>query len=159
MRPILPLHLISLVAVVAGCRFEAGQSAARSIPQRDLTLVTQTAPVEIASPVEMRLIKHRTVRPSRTTARPARAPRSSPLRPKVVLASVAPAPILAAPEPVAQPNDRELLPGKTVTVIPASTGPSPGSDAADETPGRRGHSCRSRGRGPDIAGVPRPDFR
>jgi hypothetical protein len=169
MRTTLLLPLTALVAVVAACGSDIGEPAARSVPQRDLTLVTHTAQVEIASPVE-------TQQPQRE-ARPAPARRFSRLAPKVVLAAVAaPAPAVAAPEPVAQPasawtpaNDRELLPGKTVTVIPASGGPSPGPDEAEELPpapgrtmvGRGGGTCRGRGRGPGIgiAAAPRPHFR
>jgi hypothetical protein len=140
--------------------------------------VPQAPGMEIASAVEIQRlrIQHRTAR------------RSIPVEPKVKLAAVwAPvaalgagsAPVLAAPQPVAQPsntpatpaNDRELLPGKTVTVIPASSGPSAGSDRADEplpAPARGGTvvvggggTCRGRGRGPGIgmAPAPRPDFR
>jgi hypothetical protein len=172
--------LTALVAVVAGCGSEVKEQTVRSLPQRDLTLVTQTAYVETASPVETHQlrIQHRAVRPSKPAAR-----RSRPLAPKGVLAAMtAHAPILDA-EPVAQPvstsptpeegassnNDRELLPGKTVTVIPASSGPSTGSDTADELPPERGRTmvvrgggtCRGRGRGPGIGigAAPRPDFR
>jgi hypothetical protein len=84
-------------------------------------------------------------------------------------AVVTPSPALAAPEPAAQPaNNRELLPGKTVTLIPASTGPSSGTDEADAASPeegrekeRGGGKCRGGGRGPGIgiAAAPRPDFR
>jgi hypothetical protein len=170
MRTSFLLPLTVLVAVVAGCGSEAREQAARSVPQRDLTLVTQTPAVEIASPVELQQ-----VRIQRRTAR--QAPRSS-REPKIILAEVAaPAPVLAVPEPVVQPastastpaNDRELLPGKTVTVIPASSTPSTDSDQIDELPPAQGPAvvvggggrCRGRGRGPGIgiAGAPRPDFR
>ena len=168
MRTSFLFPLTALVAVAAGCGSEGREQATRSTPQRDLTLVTQTAGVEIASSVETQQLRihHRTIR---------QAPRSS-REPKIILAAVA-APIPAVPQPVAQPastaatpaNDRELLPGKTVTVIPASSGPSAGSDRADELPlaegrtkvARGGGTCRGRGRGPGIgrAPAPRPDFR
>ena len=178
MRTSFLLPLTVLVAVAAGCASEAREQAARSVPQRDLTLVTQTPAVEIASPVELQQ-----VRIQRRTAR--QAPRSS-REPKIILAAVAAplsalgpgsAPALAVPEPAVQPastastpaNDRELLPGKTVTVIPASSTPSTGSDGTDELPATRGRTkvahggggCRGRGRGPGIgiANAPRPDFR
>jgi hypothetical protein len=172
MRTIFLLPLTALVVVVAGCGSEAREQASRSVPQRDLTLVPQTPAVEIASPVETHQLRVqlRTVRPTFS---------SRPLEPKVSFASVTvPAPVLAVPEPVAQPvstaaasaNDRELLPGKTVTVIPASNTPSTGSDGTDELPATRGRTmvarggggtCRGRGRGPGIgmAPAPRPDFR
>ena len=173
MRTIVLVPLTALVAVIAGCGSKERNQAARAVPDRDLTLVTQTPEVKIASPVETRQL------------RMAPARRSSPLEPKVVLAAAAAplaalgagsAPVLVPAEPAARPvgteatpaNDRELLPGKTVTLIPASTGPSTGSDQAEEFPpeGRtmvvgRGGTCRGRGRGPGIgiAAVPRPDFR
>jgi nucleoid-associated protein YgaU len=164
MRTIVPLLLTALVAVVAGCGSDLREQATGSVPERDLTLVTPTAQVEVASPVETQQIR---------AARPVSARRSRPLEPKVELATVV-APVPAA-EPVAQParppapaNDRELLPGKTVTVIPVSAGPPAGTDEvggrSDEGRPmvvRGGGTCRGRGRGrgPDIAGVPRPDFR
>ncbi len=171
MRAIVLFPLTALAAVAAGCGSAGREQATRSVVQRDLTLVPQTPAVEIVSPVERQQlrIQHRTVRP---------AFGSGALEPKVSLASVtAPAPALAATEPVAQPvsmpatpaNDRELLPGKTVTVIPASSTPSTGSDGTDELPATRGRTkvvhggggCRGRGRGPGIgiANAPRPDFR
>jgi hypothetical protein len=170
MRTIVLFPLTALVAVAAGCGSAGREQATRSTPPRDLTLVTQTAGVEIASPVEVQQLRihQRTIR---------QAPRSS-REPKIILAAAAvAAPVLAVPEPAAQPvsteatpaNDRELLPGKTVTMIPASSTPSTGSDAADEPPpeqgrtmvARGGGTCRGRGRGPGIgmAPAPRPDFR
>lgn len=171
--------LTALVAVAAGCGSVGREQAARSVPQRDLTLVPQTPAVEIASPVETHelRVQHQTVHPAFS---------SRPLEPKVSFASVTvpvaalgagSAPVLAVPEPVAQPastaaasaNDRELLPGKTVTVIPVSNTPTTGSDGTDELPATQGRTmvahggggCRGRGRGPGIgmAPAPRPDFR
>jgi hypothetical protein len=178
MRTIFLFPLTALVAVAAGCGSGGRQQAKRSTPQRDLTLVTPTAGVEIASPVEMQQLRihDQTIR---------QAPRSS-REPRIILATMAApltalgagsAPVLAVPEPVARPvsteatpaNDRELLPGKTVTVIPASTAPATGSDTADEAPPEEGRTmvahggggCRGRGRGPGIgmSPAPRPDFR
>lgn len=180
------LPLTALVAVVAGCGSEAGVQAGRSVPQRDLTLVTQTAEVKIASPVEMQQLRVRqaAARQSPPAARPVPARSSHRTLEPGIAAVAAPlatltagsAPVPAA-EPAAQPagtaltsdNPRELLPGKTVTIIPASTGPSPGSGTADEAAPERGGimvvrgggTCRGRGRGPGIgiATAPRPDFR
>jgi len=178
MRAIFLLPLTALVAGAAGCGSEGTEPAVRSVPQRDLTLVTQTSEAKVASKVETQQlqIQHRTVRRSQPAQRAA-VPRSHRVEPRVVLATVAaPRAAIAAPEPVAQPeasspaNDRELLPGKTVTLIPATSGPSPGSDRADEIPAARGRPmvvtggggrCRGRGRGPGIgiATAPRPDLR
>jgi hypothetical protein len=179
MRTTVLLPLTALVAVLAGCGSEGREQAAGAVPKRDLTRVPQAPEVEVASPVEIeRLrIQRRTASPSQWATRPASASRSS-RQPKIIFAAVAAStPTLAVPEPVAQPastastsdNSRELLPGKTVTVIPASSGASAGSDTADELPpakgrikaARGGGTCRGRGRGPGIgmAPAPRPDFR
>jgi hypothetical protein len=177
MRTSFLFPLTALMAVVTGCGSNAREQATRSVPQRDLTLVPQAPEVQIASPVEIQRLRvqHRTAR------------RSIPFEPKVKLAAVwtpvatlgaGSAPISVAPQPIAQPtstaetpaNDRELLPGKTVTVIPVSSGPSSGPDKADEAPEARGRTmvvgggggtCRGRGRGPGIGmgPGPRPDFR
>ena len=146
MRTLFLFSLIALVAVAAGC-----ESA--STPRRDLTLVTHASAPEIASPVETArpVVRHRTVRPSRQaqTTRASRAP-------KVKLADVRmPAPVLAIPQPMTQPsgtaaipaNDRELLPGKTVTLIPASSGPSIDSDRNDELPEGHRQTTVARGKG------------
>ena len=166
MRTVVLLPLAALVAVVTGCGSGVSEPKERSLRQRDLTLVTQGAQVEIASPVEMQRIT-----PQR---RRAQLPRSR--QPTVRHAVMAATPVLAA-EPVAQPvsttptpvSDRELLPGKTVTLIPVSSGPSAGSDEPGELPAVRGTTmvghgggrCRGGGRGPGIgiATAPRPDFR
>lgn len=169
MRSSFLFPLTALVVIVAGCSSKVREQATGSLPQRDLTLVPQTSAVEIASPVEIQRVRiqHRTAR------------RSIPLEPKVRLAAVwSPTSVSAAPQPIAQPanteatpaNDRELLPGKTITVIPVSSGPSAGTDKTDELPAARGRTmvarggggtCRGRGRGPGIgmAPAPRPDFR
>ncbi len=168
MRTILLLPFTALVAVVAGCGSGASEQKTGSLPERDLTLVSQTAQVEIASPVETQRVpsQRRTVRHPPSSRQPA-----------VILAAVTAAAPAPAPEPAVQPaspeptlaNDRELLPGKTVTLIPASSGPSTGPDQTDDLPAahgrtmvvRGGGTCRGRGRGPGIgiAGAPRPDFR
>lgn len=166
MRTVLVFPLAALVAVVTGCGSGVSEQKARSLPPRDLTLVTQGAQVEVASPVEMQRVRpqHRTVRLPRTR------------QPAVIHAVVAATPVLAA-EPVAQPlsptpipaSDRELLPGKTVTLIPVSSGPSAGLDEPGELPavrggimvGHGGGRCGGGRRGPGIgiATAPRPDFR
>lgn len=163
MRSIYLLPLTALVAIAAGCRTEVKESGA--VPPRDLTLVTQTPEVTTASPVE-------TERP-RIARRAVRAPRAPVTVHLAGLGAAAAA--VPAPEPAAQPaaevpiptNDRELLPGTTVTLIPASTGPSAGPDDPAELPAvhgrtvvtRGGGKCRGGGRGPGIARAPRPDFR
>lgn len=167
MRSIYLLQLTILAAVAAGCRSEVKEQPSASAPQRDLTLIAQASPVNIASAVE-------TERPriARRAVRPRRAPVTAHLA--GIEAGSAP---VRTPGPAAQPaptapipaNDRELLPGTTVTLIPASSGPSAGPDEASDLPAARGHAmvgrgggrCRGGGRGlgTGIAGAPRPDFR
>ncbi|MEA2725256.1 MAG: hypothetical protein QOH59_3027 [Gemmatimonadales bacterium] len=167
MRTALLLPITALVAAVAGCGAGAKEQQTASLPQRDLTLVTQTAQVEVASAVEIQRL-----RPQHLTARLPQS-RQPTVRHAVFVAS---APIPPA-EPAAQPvtpepistNDRELLPGKTVTLIPVSTGPSAAPDEPGELPSVRGRTmvghgggtCRGGRRGPGIgsAPAPRPDFR
>ncbi len=170
MRTTVLFPLTALVAVAAGCGSEVREQTASSVPHRDLTLVTQNPQVAVASALETRQLRtpHRTVHHSQLAAQLA-----------AQLAPVtAAAPVLAAPQPVAEPvptpaipiNDRELPPGKTVTVIPVSSGPSTGTDKTDELPADRGRTmiahggggtCRGGGRRPGIgmAPAPRPDFR
>jgi hypothetical protein len=170
MRPILLLPLA--VIALAGCGTDEAKQTA-SLPARNLALpATQAPQVEIASALELGRPEVRPViRPARRSAR-----RPQPVAPKVVPAvtKTEPVPVKVVPaiyEPTPSPsipaNDRELPPGKTVTLIPASSGPSPNTDVADgPAPGGHtmihgGGTCRpGRGRGPiGIATLPRPDFR
>lgn len=182
MRTIVLLPLAALMVAAAGCGSEpaeqslprAERGAPRSAVKRDLTLVSQTLEVKTASRIELQPVRMptRTVRPSRW----APAPRPTRVESKLPLVDVAaPSPLRSVTEPLAQPvsaaNDRELLPGSTVTLIPVSSGPSTGADETDDFPAARGHpvgtrgggACpgRGRGRGPGIgiATAPRPDFR
>jgi hypothetical protein len=177
MRTLVLLPFAAVAAVLAGCGPQGREHAARSVPQRDLTLAAQAHQVEIASPVELGSLRtqSRTVRPSRTP-RPRSAQRSSAVEAKPALAAVVTAPVVVlASAPVAEAattapeaaNDRELLPGRTVTLIPASSGPSTTPEWTDEGPTAKGRAHGvggkgkrpSRGRGPGIATGPRPDFR
>src|ERR671923_510764 len=118
MRTMFLPPLLAVVVVVVGCGVEKRPQAAHSLPQRDLTLATQVAPVEIASPVELQQFRPRQQKllRSRRTLRH---------EPKVVFAAVMAAPALIGTDtaPVAEltgaasgsSNDRELPPGKTVT--------------------------------------------
>jgi hypothetical protein len=172
MRTIVLLPITALVAIAAGCGSDIKEERAHSVSQRDLTRVAPAAQLEIASPVEIQRpqIRRRTVRPARTVP----APQSTTELPVKVVDLWVPAPARAAAQPVALPagsaatptSDRELPPGKTVTLIPASSGPSLQSDGADEPPATRagtmvargGGRCRGGGRGPGVS-APRPDFR
>jgi hypothetical protein len=183
-RSRVPLALTA--ALCAACATEASRSSnqetatagasATAAPERDLTLQARTAPeVEVASAVEL----SRPAPRARQEARPQASPRPAPVATSdptpeatptaeaaAVVAAMSMVEVPAAPAPVEDAADaggRELAPGKTVTVIPASSGPS----AAPEEPGwepersrgtimmgHPGDRCRPRGgvRGIGIAG-------
>lgn len=182
MRTLLLLPITAAVVVTVGCVSQGREPAAVSQPKRDLTLPAQVTEVAVASPVELQQVRtpHRALRPSLRVTRSATARHPKPEAPKVMTAVLASSPtVLPVPQPVSAPasteaepaNDRELLPGKTVTVIPASSGPSSAPEpAAGEFPTRRGWGmgggsgmggggCRGRGPGIGIAGAPSPAFR
>jgi hypothetical protein len=162
--------LLPLAAVVAasGCGSERTKQPAPSVPERDLTLQTAlSAQVEIASPVELQRIPaepqaSHAVRRTRRHA-PVFQPTVVPATLRTTTATtpvptVQPAvePVTVASEPA---NPHELLPGKTITMIPASSGPSTAPDPSDDAPeirtrmggtvggGHGGGTCRGRGRG------------
>jgi hypothetical protein len=139
--------LLSLTIVIAagatGCGQQAQEETATAL-QRDLTLAAPAPNVEIASPVELDRPEPRAARP-RAVRRHVSASNSPPIdlepvRPAIIIqASLRP--MEAAPEPV---SGRELPPGKTVTLIPASSGPSTATDPeVDEglLMVQRGHWC------------------
>jgi hypothetical protein len=169
---ILPLALTA--AVLAGCAPDSprgsdqetavGTAERDKLPARDLTLRTPATPaIEVASPVELSraLPQPRSTRRPRISPKPAPAPAPDPV-PEA--APAAPAPVADSTVAVADVGDgRELPPGRTVTVIPASSGPSfPPEEPswAPAGPGRStfigggGDRCRPRGgvRGIGIAG-------
>jgi hypothetical protein len=186
MRTMLLVPLTALVAVV-GCSPETKGQESRAALQRDLTLAAPDQDVAFASPVELGRLRplHQTSLPAARVTRSAPARRHKPHAPKVMTAvlSATAAPTLAVPRPVTEPaqaapeaiDDRELLPGKTVTVIPASSGPSTTPEAPGDLPairgtggsgmgggegsGMGGGGCRGRGPGIGIAGAPSPAFR
>jgi hypothetical protein len=172
---LLPLALAAVAA--GGCRTasEGTKQAALGVPQRDLTLQQTAAPeIEIASPVE--LARAPSERP--TTQRPRRAHRPAPARlPEAALPVVAPATLTPIPAP-AQPaatalatsapeaaDPHALAPGQSVTIIPASSGPTTPADWTDERPsgsergvavggGGHGGRCKPRGTGMPGRGLP-----
>ena len=172
---LLPLALAALAA--GGCRTasEGTEQAALDVPQRDLTLQQTPAPeVEIASPVELARVPAE--RP--TTHRPRRALRPAPARhPEVSAPEVAPATITAAPALTQPPatalassapeeaDPHALAPGQSVTILPASSGPTTPADWTDELPpgrergiqmggGGHGGRCKPRGTGMPGRGLP-----
>ena len=168
-----PLSLSLVVA--AGCSSPVKeQAAARSDLKRDLTLVNSTRETAIATPIELGRIRqpagnhnnvavrHRVVR-HRAAARSTAV--SSPQPVHVVASTPAPAPAVAQPQPMA-PDPHELAPGKTVTIIPVSSGPST-ADPMDGFGSRPGYGTGGSGMGGgERAGggsgmggdCPRPDF-
>jgi hypothetical protein len=174
MRSLVLLLPMAVLVGVAGCKVGAGEQMARSVPERDLTLVQQTSEMNIASPVETRRpqIERQTRWVSRARASSARRPITripvTTISPPAELRTATQTIVEPTRAPTAAPNDRELLPGKTVTLIPASSGPSTETGWSDDFPVERGRAvvsrggqCGDRGRRPGIgiATRPRPDFR
>ena len=175
----IPVLLPLAVLAAAACGSETIETASTSVSERDLTLQTQipVPQVEIASPVE--LGRHRAQQAAnRKRLKP--QPQARLTAAPSLIATVEPAPAIRltmaqsvaqpAPAPIEEPaNDRELPPGQTVTVIPASSGPSVAPEPGDDAPPalgrplvRGGGTCHGRGgRGPGIgiAAVPRPRLR
>jgi hypothetical protein len=144
-KPLL-LSLAALLAV-SGCRTEATRPSSSSVPNRDLTLSGHFAQVDVASPVELRRASpqtatHAFLRMRQPTQRfePAIIPA---VLKTTTAAATAPVPVKPAAEPVAivsQPSDpHELLPGKTITIIPVSNGPSSEGNRGDQPRMSTGH--------------------
>ena len=155
---------------------EETASRAPALPDRDLTLRAPTAPAaEVVSPIELSRRPPSSPSPgvSRPRPKPQPAPAPEPIpQPEdeltpapVIVPAVAVARELAEPAPDEEvaAGGRELAPGKTVTLIPASSGPSIEADEDDAwMPSQRprgvlvggGGTCRPRGgaRGIGIAG-------
>lgn len=145
------LSLAIVVAVgVSGCAEQENRETAVAL-QRDLTLAVSAPRLETAYPVELERPQprvNRTRAPRRHVSVQKSAPvvvELEPIRPAVPRPAVAiqpsPSPAVTAPEPV---SGRELPPGKTVTLIPASSGPSTSIDpTVDEglLMIQRGHWC------------------
>jgi hypothetical protein len=170
---LLPLALAAVAA--GGCRTasEGTEQAALGVPQRDLTLQQTPAPdVEVASPVE--LARTPTARPMtqrpRRAHRPAPSPRPEAKAPENAPATLSPAPAQPAPTALAASAPEEadphaLAPGQSVTIIPASSGPTPPADWTDQRPsgrergvevggGGHGGRCKPRGTGMPGRGLP-----
>jgi hypothetical protein len=171
------LFPLSLSLVVAGgCASPVKeQAAARSDLERDITLVSSTRQTAIATPIELGRIRQPAgsqinVSSRHRVVRHRAAPRSTVSSPKpvqVVASTPAPAPAPSVAQPEPMPADpHELPPGKTVTIIPVSTGPSTAGRDPDGFP-RPGYGTGGSGMGGgERAGggsgmggdCPRPDF-
>jgi hypothetical protein len=173
---LIPLALIT--AVITGCGdavtdLERRETASRSAAslERDLTLSLPRAPAtEVASAIELAAPKPFAAPVRRHHPRPRPKPAPTPVaRPAVDPVAPTPEPVsapavseaLAEPVPLndAASSGRELAPGRTVTVIPVSSGPSVEADPDDSwLPSERsrgvlvggGGTCRRRGGGGGI---------
>jgi len=153
------LSLGLVAACGTGASPAAEETAAGTSLQRDLRLGGYAPPVvEVASAVELgRPEPPRASTPHRRSVpKPVPAPRDAPPKPE---ATPAPDPV-AVPEPVAVAalempasagpaprNDRELAPGETITLIPASTGPASGGGGEIGLPAEPGRGMWKGGAG------------
>jgi hypothetical protein len=162
---LLPLALLLAVGACSQGPEESGRAS--TVPTRDLTLERSPAPpAEVASPLELAYPRPEQPRVHRPRRERRAAPAPSPHVPPPDAAPVAhpaPVPAIAPATPAvyrsstraAAADPRALAPGQTVTVIPASSGPSVGSDPVEAAPSRagrailigRGHggTCQPRG--------------
>jgi hypothetical protein len=144
----LSLGLLTACGIASGAPEETATRSGSL--NRDLKLQSAAAPaVEIASPVELGRAEPEQRAAPRPRSSPRPAPAPSPDRtpdaapaPELVSApapvSVATAPAPAAPAPAA--DSRELAPGQTVTVLPASSGTT-SSGADTYVPGDSDHGA------------------
>ncbi len=118
------------VGLLAACGpGEGDRTEATGALKRDITLQSATVPaVEVASPVELGRAEpqQRPAPRPRRSPEPALAPTPEPApeaapTPELALAPVK-VTIATAELPAPAPSGRELAPGQTVTVLPASTG-------------------------------------
>jgi hypothetical protein len=172
---LIPLALIT--GVITGCggavtdleRQETASRTAASL-ERDLTLSVPRVPAtEVASAIELAASKPFPAPVRRHHPRPRPEPAPTPVARPAVAVAPTPEPVsaptvsqaLAEPVPLdaAASSGRELAPGRTVTVIPVSNGPSVEADPGDTwLPSERprgalvggGGTCRRRGGGGGI---------
>jgi hypothetical protein len=160
MRTFTLLAFALAAAAAGGCRTapEATEQASLGVPQRDLTLQQNVPPdVEVASPVE--LGRAQPARPASHHLRRANRPEATPrVEAAIVTAAPEPAAASAVAEPVttvaaeAEVEDPHALPpGRSVTVIPASSSPASDEGWTDQRPEARGRGV-SVGAGPHGGG-------
>jgi hypothetical protein len=153
MRAVLLLPLSVVLAAIPGCGYEGSEEVAFATTERDLTLPEQASKLETVSAVELHQPRQKPeLKRSPRPSRPARAARIQRAQARTVAAAPSPVPAAEASRPTPDsyvPTDRELLPGKTVTVIPASGGPTPAVEVTDKfpTPRARGGFIGIRGGG------------
>ena len=147
MRNVFLFSLPLTIVAAAGCGSQPKEQAARSDLERNLTLDSRAPDRAVTSPLELgelrtqpsktvsfhRVVRHRPAR--HATTRVAEPVRSAPTARPVITD-------VSAPTPAAQPvtavpaDSHELPPGKTVTIIPVSSGPSSSGDGrgAEDVP-------------------------
>jgi hypothetical protein len=165
----LPLIPLAFAVVVAGCGSSPSGSTS-GVPHRDLTLQQAPGPdmavasaVELPNPRPERPTAHRPRQSPRQALAPSRkhtTPDAAPVAEAVAVPAVAPAPAPAAGPPIVDEaaDPHALAPGRTITIIPVSSGPSMGSDRGDDQmpsragrailmAGGHGDTCRGHGAG------------
>ncbi|HKU60853.1 MAG TPA: hypothetical protein VJQ44_06515 [Gemmatimonadales bacterium] len=153
---------LAFVVVTAGCGSEPEESGhASTVPQRDLTLQPAPGPdmavasrLEVPRPRPERPTVHRPRRspdPALAPSRKSDATDAAPAADAVAVTTVAPAPAPSAAAPIvdeAAADPHALAPGRTVTIVPVSSGPSTGSGRVeDEMPSRAGRAIIMMGGG------------
>jgi hypothetical protein len=152
---------LAFAVVVAGCASEPQDTGGGSgVPKRDLTLQQAPAP-DMAVASRLEVPRPRPERPTvhrpRRSPEPALAPSRKPAPPDassnaeaVAVPTVARAPAPSAAPPIVDEaaDPHALAPGKTITIVPVSTGPSTGSGRQeDEMPSRAGRAIIMMGGG------------
>src|SRR3954462_14412834 len=141
MRNVILFSLPLTIIAVAGCGSQPRAEPRASDLERDLTLVTKNRDRAVASPLELgevrsqkgntdtyqrvvKAVRHRRAR--HATVRVAEPAPSAPTKHPVLVDVPAPSPAAQPSAAAAVPADsHELPPGKTITMIPVSSGPSP----------------------------------
>src|SRR5690242_7969360 len=144
MRNVFLFSLPLIIIAAAGCGSPPKEPTTGSDLERDLALVSKTPETAVASALELGEVRvqpgkpgnnvslHRVVRSRpahRATTNAAVAVRAAPIARPVVVDVAVPRPA-AQPAAAAPADSHELLPGKTVTVIPVSSGPSTAGDGS-----------------------------
>jgi hypothetical protein len=142
MRSALGLAVLSVGLMACGTApMERGTATAAL--KRDITLQGSATPeLQVASPVELgrpEPRQHNTPR-RKPTPQPAPAPTTRESAPQAapaptLVAAPAPVAVAEAPTPAPDPSGRELAPGQTVQLIPASSGPSSSGPETGYAPG------------------------
>ena len=175
MRIGFPVLLTAMATAVFGCGSQGREQTAVSVTERDLTLRAAAPEVEIVSRVELQHLRPqaRTGRRVLRERRPLPSPRPQAIESRngselvsALVSALPAADSVGQTETVDPVSNRELPPGKTVTLIPASSGPSLTPEWTDGFPGTRGDPivrpgarCPPRGRpGIGIATRPRPSL-